>query len=79
MATEQCRLLSLPAELLENILICCSAHGHPSSTAALAQTCQQLRTLVYHAADRHLWRAVFLTTFDDPRVLEHLTEGNMSR
>ena len=63
------QLLSLPAELLESILIFCNAEGHPSSVGALAQVCRQLRTLVYDAADHHLWRVLFLTTFDDPRLL----------
>ncbi|TBU27619.1 hypothetical protein BD311DRAFT_665050 [Dichomitus squalens] len=76
----RCHLFSLPAELLENVLIRCSADGHPLSVAALAQTCRQFRTLVYHAADRHLWRALFLTTFDDPRQLARMkSEINWQR
>ncbi|KAM5532007.1 hypothetical protein V8D89_014341 [Ganoderma adspersum] len=63
------QLLSLPAELLESILIFCSAEGHPSSVGALAHVCRQLRTLVYDAPDHHLWRTLFLTSFDDPRLL----------
>ena len=63
------KLLSLPGELLESILLYCNIDGHPSLIAALAQVCRQLRLLVYDAPDRHLWRALFLISFDDPRLL----------
>ncbi|KAF8556646.1 hypothetical protein OG21DRAFT_1602098, partial [Imleria badia] len=62
-------LLTLPLELIEAILICsCS----PRTVASVAQTCRTLHTLVYGSPDSHLWRELFLTTWDDPRpALEH--------
>lgn len=67
--TSASTLLTLPSELIEATLICsCS----PRSVASIAQTCQTLRTLVYASPDSHLWRELFLTTWDDPRpALEH--------
>ncbi|KAI1787250.1 hypothetical protein LXA43DRAFT_926453 [Ganoderma leucocontextum] len=67
-------LLSLPAELIETILIDCNIEGHPFSLAALGQVCRQLRTHIYDAPDHHLWRALFLTTFDDPRLFRGVNE-----
>ncbi|KAI0925420.1 hypothetical protein AcV7_005672 [Taiwanofungus camphoratus] len=58
----------LPAELTELILIFAAASGFPTAIANLAQTCRAFHALVYHSSDQHLWREVFLTTFDDPRV-----------
>ncbi|KZT00088.1 uncharacterized protein LAESUDRAFT_574256 [Laetiporus sulphureus 93-53] len=58
---------SLPAEVTEQILILTAAAGFPTAIASLAQTCHVLHTIVYHSTDQHLWREVFLTTFDDPR------------
>lgn len=60
-------ITSLPSELVEDVLVSCAANRHPVSIAALAQTCRQFRTLIYDTADSHLWRSLFLTTFDDPR------------
>ena len=62
-------LLALPPELIEAILISsCS----PRTVASVAQTCRTLHTLVYGSPDSHLWRELFLTTWDDPRpALEH--------
>ena len=65
----QITLLTLPSELIEAILVSsCS----PRTVSSAAQTCQTLRTLVYASPDSHLWRELFLTTWDDPRpALEH--------
>ena len=62
-------LLTFPSELIEAILICsCS----PRTVASVAQTCRTFHTLVYASPDSHLWRELFLTTWDDPRpALEH--------
>lgn len=62
-------LLTLPLELIEAILVCsCS----PRTVTSVAQTCRTLHTLVYGSPDSHLWRELFLTTWDDPRpALEH--------
>ncbi|PCH34618.1 hypothetical protein WOLCODRAFT_124744 [Wolfiporia cocos MD-104 SS10] len=62
-------MLSLPPELVENILICIAAMGFPTAIAALAQTCRFLRDFIDGATDHHLWRNIFLTSFDDPREL----------
>ena len=76
-------LLSLPSELLENVIVSCveniDTNGdtltHP--IAALAQTCQQLRTLIYNAVDNHLWRSLFLAAFDDPRRHDTSVSGKL--
>ncbi|KAF9814270.1 hypothetical protein IEO21_05209 [Rhodonia placenta] len=62
-------LISIPLELVENILVYCVADGSSSSIASLASTCRALRVVIYNASDHHLWRRIFLTTFDDPRKL----------
>ncbi|TBU44823.1 hypothetical protein BD309DRAFT_891729 [Dichomitus squalens] len=59
---------SLPAELIESVLISAAAGGFPQAIAAFAQTCKAHHALVYNANDNHLWREIFLTTFDDPRA-----------
>ncbi|KAL0577416.1 hypothetical protein V5O48_004582 [Marasmius crinis-equi] len=58
---------SLPVELLEHILVTCALLGSPTSIANLSETCRFFRDVVYHASDSHLWREIYLTTFDDPR------------
>ncbi|KAH9840524.1 uncharacterized protein C8Q71DRAFT_721069 [Rhodofomes roseus] len=58
---------ALPPELTEHVLILTARAGFPTAIAALAQTCRALTALVYHSPDHHLWREVFLATFDDPR------------
>ena len=60
-------ILDLPSEVVETILTWCAAIDEPCAIASLAQTCRQLRLVVYHTEDRHLWRLVFLAAFDDPR------------
>lgn len=50
------------------MLIFAAVSGSPGSISAVAQTCRAFRALVYQSADQHLWREIFLTTFDDPRV-----------
>ncbi|KAI0704395.1 hypothetical protein C8T65DRAFT_653863 [Cerioporus squamosus] len=60
--------LSLPAEVIEHILIAAAAGGFPQAIAAFAQTCRANRALVYDSPDQHLWREIYLTTFDDPRA-----------
>ena len=61
-------IFTLPTELVENILISTAAGGFPQAIASFAQTCKAHYALVYHTADNHLWREIFLTTFDDPRA-----------
>ncbi|PIL32502.1 hypothetical protein GSI_05205 [Ganoderma sinense ZZ0214-1] len=61
-------ILALPPELVENILISTAAGGFPQAIASFAQTCKVHYALIYHTTDNHLWREIFLTTFDDPRA-----------
>jgi hypothetical protein len=58
-------LLLLPIELVEEILTLCAASRAYRAIAAMSQTCQQFYLLVYKTPDSHLWREIFLTTFDD--------------
>ncbi|KAF9260392.1 hypothetical protein L218DRAFT_1002867 [Marasmius fiardii PR-910] len=60
-------ITSLPVELLEYILVTCGFLNDPLSIANLSRTCRFLRDTIYHTSDRHLWREIYLTTFDDPR------------
>ncbi|KII90460.1 hypothetical protein PLICRDRAFT_39008 [Plicaturopsis crispa FD-325 SS-3] len=57
----------LPDEVIEHILVFCAEAGAPCSISAFSQTCKAFHKLVYTIQDNHLWREVFLTTFDDPR------------
>lgn len=67
-------IVDLPAELIEAVLIVSAASGSPDSIATLSQTSKFFYDLIYHCPDQHLWREIFLTTFDDPRpALNHLT------
>ncbi|OSX63132.1 hypothetical protein POSPLADRAFT_1056493 [Postia placenta MAD-698-R-SB12] len=59
---------TLPAELLEHVLLL-AAPASPAAPAALARTCRAFAALVYAAPDQHLWRALFLRAWDDPRAL----------
>ncbi|KAI0667551.1 hypothetical protein C8Q78DRAFT_1053852 [Trametes maxima] len=61
-------LSTLPTEVVELILISTAAGGFPAAIATFSQTCRALRDLIYGSSDQHLWREIFLTTFDDPRV-----------
>ncbi|KZT64676.1 hypothetical protein DAEQUDRAFT_769469 [Daedalea quercina L-15889] len=61
-------ILALPAELTEHVLILTAHAGFPTAIAALARSCRPFAALVYHSPDAHLWREVFLSTFDDPRL-----------
>ncbi|KAG1782130.1 hypothetical protein EV702DRAFT_508189 [Suillus placidus] len=67
-------IADLPAELIETVLIVSAASGNPDSIAALSQTNRFFYELIYCCSDQHLWREIFLTTFDDPRpALNHLS------
>ncbi|KAH9840610.1 uncharacterized protein C8Q71DRAFT_740270 [Rhodofomes roseus] len=67
---------SLPTEVVEIILVIAAVDGFPSAIGALSQTCRAFHTLTYDAADHHLWRTIFLSTFDDPRRLKYYVSGN---
>ncbi|KAI0759544.1 hypothetical protein BD413DRAFT_596809 [Trametes elegans] len=62
-------LSALPPELIEEILVQAVSDGNSEAVAALARTCKCLRDLIYEPVDRHLWRSLFLASFDDPRAL----------
>ena len=61
-------ILTLPPEIIEQVLISTAAAGFPHAIAAFAQTSKSNHALVSDTKDQHLWREVFLTTFDDPRA-----------
>ena len=71
--------LNLPSELIESILVSATASGCHTSAAAVAQTCRAMRMLVYQPADQHLWRELFCTVFDDPRVFLQVHINSHSR
>ncbi|KAI0074910.1 hypothetical protein K474DRAFT_1664918 [Panus rudis PR-1116 ss-1] len=64
------RLLSLPSEIIELIVVNLAVAGHTESVAAIAQSCHAMRNLVYGATDQHLWREIYLSIFDDPRLAD---------
>ncbi|KAF8876277.1 hypothetical protein BD779DRAFT_1561102 [Infundibulicybe gibba] len=61
-------IFSMPSELIETILILTALGDFPAAIASLAMTCRYFHRLVYHYNDHHLWREIYLTTFDDPRL-----------
>lgn len=68
---------SLPTEVIEAVILCTAAGRFPSAIGALSQTCRALYALIYQATDHHLWRAIFLSTFDDPRKLRYYDTGEL--
>jgi len=68
-------LLTIPVEIMEYILTLLAADGEPHAIAALAAACSLLYNMVYKSPDSHLWREVFLTTFDDPRPTRRIIYG----
>ncbi|KAF4588031.1 hypothetical protein EYR38_009992 [Pleurotus pulmonarius] len=62
-------IFAVPQELIEQVLVHLARAGCPSTVAALSETCKYFHNLIYNSDDHHLWRHMFLTTFDDPRVL----------
>ena len=67
MARVRPSLLSLPPELIEEVIIISAHLGDPRIAATLSQTCHPFRFLVYHQSHKHIWREMFLVIFDDPR------------
>ncbi|TCD61863.1 hypothetical protein EIP91_007812 [Steccherinum ochraceum] len=63
---QEAAIFSLPSEVAEYLVVFLATH--PTAIAALAQTCRFYRTLIYDTPDDHLWRSIFLTVYDDPRV-----------
>ncbi|KAG6846409.1 hypothetical protein H0H93_014112, partial [Arthromyces matolae] len=55
--------------LIEEALIVAAARGFPTAIAAFGSSCRHFHGLVYKTTDNHLWREIFLTTFDDPRPI----------
>ena len=70
-------LLAIPVEIIEYILTLLAADGEPYAIAALATTCRLLYKMVYESSDSHLWREIFLTTFDDPRPARRIAYGRV--
>ncbi|KAJ7581398.1 hypothetical protein C8J56DRAFT_794030 [Mycena floridula] len=70
--SDHASFLSLPSEVLELILICASSS--PASIAHVSQCCHSLYSLLLtkRNVDAHLWREIFLTTFDDPRPIQEI-------
>jgi hypothetical protein len=62
-------LLTLPSELLEQIILFCALSGSSgfASIAALSAVAKRLYEIVYYSGDSHLWRGIFLAAFGDPR------------
>ncbi|KDQ22618.1 hypothetical protein PLEOSDRAFT_1098358 [Pleurotus ostreatus PC15] len=72
-------IFAVPQELVEQVLVHLANAGYPNAIAALSETCKYFHNLIYNSDDHHLWRHIFLTTFDDPRViLAHLRYANDS-
>jgi len=67
MAQVRPSFLSLPTELIEEIIIISAHLGDPRIVATLSQTCHPFHSLVYHQSHKHIWREMFLVIFDDPR------------
>ncbi len=58
----------MPTEVIEDVLVVLAEAKKPTSIAFLAQTCRYLRQIIYQPLDKYLWRRIFLSTFDDPRI-----------
>ncbi|KAF9506428.1 hypothetical protein BS47DRAFT_433675 [Hydnum rufescens UP504] len=57
-------LLRLPTEVSERIIVA----SEYREVARLSQTCRYLYSLIYQREDDdHIWRSLFLNTFDEPR------------
>lgn len=57
-------ILAVPVELGQHILSFC----HPWDVAAFSQTCHAAFVLVYHPTDQYLWRQLYVTQFDVPKL-----------
>ena len=56
--------LNIPQEVAEHVLKFC----HARDVARFAETCREMRDLIYNGSDKYLWRELFLLyPFDDPR------------
>lgn len=64
-------IATIPAELLQQILICC----HPRDVATFSQTCKYAYDVIYSIEhQQYLWRELFLSyPFDDPRSSRSLS------
>jgi hypothetical protein len=65
-------------EIMEHILTLLAADGEPHAIAALAATCRLLYNIVYGSPNSHLWREIYLTTFDDPRPARRIVYRRVS-
>ncbi|KAJ7456624.1 hypothetical protein FB451DRAFT_1276613 [Mycena latifolia] len=65
-------ILSIPVELVEQILLFC----HPRDVVCFGATCRPFEHLVHRSADHYFWRQMFLKLFDDPRQAVDLSRSN---
>lgn len=63
-ATLSCPLLLLPPEVATQAVVICDAND----VAALSRCCKYLHNLIYSTSDKHVWRSLYLGSFDDPRL-----------
>jgi hypothetical protein len=56
--------LQIPLEIFERIVTSCELED----VSACSQTCRSLCKLIYGPNSQHLWRALYLRDFDDPRL-----------
>lgn len=70
-------LLTIPVEILEYVLTLLAGDGEPRAIAELAASCRLLYNMVYGSSNSHLWREIYLTTFDDPRPARRIVYGRM--
>ncbi|KZV95623.1 hypothetical protein EXIGLDRAFT_468470 [Exidia glandulosa HHB12029] len=60
---------AIPTELVEHIIY----NLDPEDLTRIALVSKALHVLVYETSDKHIWRVIFLTLFDDPNhALPHI-------
>lgn len=74
-STSPCSIFSLPQELVEQSLIISAQDGFHSAAVSLGRSCKYFHRIVFQSGDNHLWREIFLTTFDDPRPVKTCIRG----
>ena len=57
-------IVAVPSEILQQTL----THCHPRDVASFSQTCRYARDVIYSPDQRYLWRELFLSLFEDPRL-----------
>ncbi|KAJ7102313.1 hypothetical protein B0H15DRAFT_814106 [Mycena belliarum] len=72
--TSPAAILSIPVEILEQILLFCD----PRDVMCFSRTCRFGDAAINHAADSYFWRQMFLHIFDDPRQAVNSIPANSS-